>query len=68
MNLAGPQIDQQKLDQAAEMLRVRCAAPGAVIAFVDPAGRISTAAAGLADLEAHTPMQPSHRMLGGSTG
>jgi D-alanyl-D-alanine carboxypeptidase len=68
MNLAGPQIDQRKLDQAAEMLRARCGAPGAVIAFVDSTGRTLTASAGFADLEARTAMLPSHRMLGGSTG
>jgi len=53
---------------ALEAVRAEVKAPGAVAAYVRQDGRAALTAAGLDEVQPATPLQPTMRMLSGSTG
>jgi D-alanyl-D-alanine carboxypeptidase len=61
-------IPEQQLRSILEDYRKKSGFPGAVAAARFPDGSLISVAVGLADRERKTPMKPSSRMLGGSTG
>lgn len=65
---AGGGAEAETLGGLLDTFRTRYAFPGATAAIALPDGQIVTAATGLADVEASTPMQPGTRMLAASIG
>jgi D-alanyl-D-alanine carboxypeptidase len=70
-SLAGPRRPQElaaKLQAALDDWRSRCGFAGATLGLVLPDESRVALSTGLADREAKTPMEPTHRMLAGSVG
>ncbi len=66
--LANPPELQARFQAEVETLGAQYELPGVTAAYILPDGSVGTAAAGLADIEAETPMSPESRMLAGSVG
>lgn len=66
--LAGASALPEAFQAALDSMRIRYGFPGATAAYAWSDGPYGTAATGLADVEAGTPMRPTSRMLAASIG